>query len=322
LNVNANVIIIVNIYTISILKGNYTMTFYLKFKHIIFNLLNIKTIVLFIIFFIPSSLLSKDTITWYYPNFPPTNIVEGPYKGQGLLGSIYKQVFNHLDNYTHEKSIANFKRLIKNIKLETQSCGVALLWNKDREKVVEYSIAYFLVHPVRIIINKKDFMKFLPYIQNDGTYSFNAILKDEKLYLGYSNGRSYSKILDDSIKELTTDKNSILSTQSFILGGLLKMLTRDRIDYTLGYAHEMNFVSKSLNLDNKFMSLTIYESNDLIPVYVGCPKNKWGKKIIKKLNPFLLKYRDSNLFYSSYLRWLDKEAAKNYPKLVEQYFRM
>ena len=297
------------------------MTFYFKSKFSFYNFIFLKILFLFSIFFIPSSALSKDTITWYYPNFPPTNIVDGPYKGKGLLGNIYRQLFTYLDEYHHEKSIANFKRLIKNIELETNSCGAALLWNKDRAKVVTYSVPYFLVHPVRLIIKKQDLNKFSAYKQKNGTYSLNAILKDEKLYLGHSNGRSYSKILDESIKQLASDKNSVLSTQSFILGGLLKMLARNRLDYTLGYAHEVNFVSKSLDLENKFMTLTISESNDLIPVYIGCPKNKWGEKIIKELNPYLLKYRDSDTFYSTYLKWIDEEASKDYPKLVEDYFR-
>jgi len=278
-------------------------------------------IFLMLIFFLPSSVFSKDTITWYYPDFPPSIIYEGPYKGQGLLGSIYTQIFPYLENYDNKTAVANFKRLIKNIEKKTQSCAAAILWNQDRSKVVEYSVPYFLVHPVRLIINKKDFMKFVPYIQADGTYSLEAILKDEKLYLGYSNGRSYSKILDTVLTKLVSNKNSMLSTQSFIMGGLLKMLTRDRIDYTLGYAHEMNYLSKSLSLGNDFMTLTIYETNDYIPVYIGCPKNEWGRKIIDKLNPYLLKNRTSGLFYRAYLKWLDAEALKGYESSVKKYFK-
>ncbi len=274
----------------------------------------------FLFFIIPSYAISKDSIVWYYPNFPPSHIVDGPYKGQGLVVPMYKQIFPYLNEYNHKTSIANFKRLIKNIRLKTNTCGVALLRNSEREKVVEYSVPYFIVHPVRLIINEKDLKKFEPYKKNDNTYSLNEILKDEKLYLGYSNGRSYSKVLDNILEELVSSKNSMLSTQSFILGGLLKMLTRDRIDYTLGYVHEVNYLSKSLNIGDKFITLTIYESNDFIPVYIGCPKNDWGRKIINRLNPFLLNYRASGAFYNSYLKWLDEEALKGYEGSVKKYF--
>ena len=293
------------------------MTFYRTIKFMM-----CKILILMGFFIFPSLGFSKETVVWYYPDFPPSIIYAGPYKGQGLLGSVYGSIFPYLDEYEHKTAISNFKRVIKNIALGRNSCAAALLWNEDREKIVEYSLPYFLVHPVRLILNKKDLKKFEPYKQADGTYSLKAILEDEKLQMGYSNGRSYSKILDKIINKSISKKNSTLSTQSLILGGLLKMLHKQRIDYTLGYSHEMNYLSKSLNLGNNFMSLTIFEANDYIPVYFGCPKNEFGRKIIDKLNSFILKYRATGTFYNAYLKWLDEEALNGYEHSVKKYFNI
>ncbi len=133
-------------------------------------------------------------------------------------------------------------------------------------------------------------------------------------------GRSYSKELDTVLDTWVNKENSMVTTQNSIFIGLLKMLVRNRIDYTLGYSHEMTYVSKDLKLKEKFLSLPITDANSLIPVYVGCPKNEWGRKIIKKLNPYLKLNRENIAYYGVYLQWLDPKAAQEYPLLVKEYF--
>ena len=101
----------------------------------------------------------------------------------------------------------------------------------------------------------------------------------------------------------------------------LKMLSLSRIDYTLAYSHELNFVLNELQLPTQFISLPLYGLNSLIPVYVGCPKNEWGKKIIAKLNPYFKNTRQNEDYYNDYVRWLNPIERAEYPFLVNEYFK-
>ena len=272
-----------------------------------------------LVYFIPISVYSKDTINWLYPDFPPTNIVSGAYKGQGVVNKMQKTIFKHLSNYEHIEVTANFARILENMKKKQNICSSALLWNESRAKIIEYSIESFWVYPNMLIIKKEDINQFKEYKDFNGNYSLEDILKDKKLILGYSFGRSYGTELDKILKQYVNSKNSIPIAQQSLLKGLLEMLERDRFDYTLGYSHEVGYVDKEYQIKGEFISLPLAEANKLIPVYIGCSKNEMGREIIKKLNKYLKKVRTTTEHYNPYLKWIDSNARDKYPKLIKSY---
>jgi len=263
---------------------------------------------------------AEQTIEWQHPDFPPSYILQGPYRGQGSVDNIHRQLFTHLVDYKHKTIVANFRRVIRSIAAKREICAAAILWNKERAEMVEYSIPHFLVHPVRIIIRKDIRDRFEPYKESDGTYSLERILMAEELMLGYAPGRSYSKTLDQILKPYTNDNNSRVVAQNSILSGILKMLERNRIDYTLGYSHEVAYLANTGDFRADFISLPIKGANELIPVHVGCPKNEWGRAIISKLNRFIPKVRSTESFYGAYLQWLDPATQEEYKKSVKKIF--
>jgi len=270
----------------------------------------------------PKNLLSKETISWYHPILPPFNIVEGKYKEKGIVDLFNKKIFLHLKDYAHKTIIATPRRIIKSITEQEQVCSSALLMNDSRKKIMQYSIPYILVHPNRIIIKKDALYKFEPYKTAKGTYKFSDILKNQSLFFGYSHGRSFSKDIDKTIKKLATKKNSIGVGQHAALKGLLKMLHKGRIDYTLGYSYELSYLEKEFKLNSSFTSLPIYNSNSLIPIYAACPNNEWGKTIITKLNKFFRSTRTTKEHYKSYLQWMETQNINEYHLLVQEYFKI
>jgi len=269
---------------------------------------------------LPSVLFSKDTIYWYHPIFPPINIVHGEYKEKGILDNINTKIFSHLKEYKHQKVIANFKRTIQSIAQKKNVCASGLLWNKLRATHVEFSVAHSLSQLLSLIIKKENLYKYETYKTSEGTYKLENILKDNSLFLGYSLGRAYSKNIDAILQKNISKGNSIGIGQHTVLKALLQMLHKGRIDYTIGYSYEMSYVASEFNLKSSYISLPIHNANELIPVYVGCPKNDWGKNIIKKLNPYILKNRLSKKFYSSSLRWMQIKDIKKFPSKIKLYF--
>ena len=106
---------------------------FLIFKSILFTALLITS----------NNLLAKDTITWQNPDFPPSYIKEGPFKGQGVGDSLYVQVFAYLDEYNHQTLIANFKRIIRDIEYKKNNPGDIIVCRTHHGRGL--SLAYDLV---------------------------------------------------------------------------------------------------------------------------------------------------------------------------------
>ena len=278
-----------------------------------------RIFILSLVYFIPINIYAKDTINWLYPDFPPTNIVSGTYKGEGVVNKMQKNIFKYLSDYEHREVTANFARILENMKKKQNICSSALLWNESRAKFIEYSIESFWVYPNMLIIKKEDIDQFKEYKDSNGNYSLEDILKDKKLILGYSFGRSYGTVLDKILKQYANNRNSMPIAQQSLLKGLLKMLVRDRFDYTLGYNHEVGYVDKEYKITGEFISLPLTEVNKLIPVYIGCSKNKRGRKVIKELNKYLKEVRTTDEHQNAYLKWIDSNARDKYPKLIKNY---
>ncbi|MCW9045632.1 MAG: TIGR02285 family protein [Alphaproteobacteria bacterium] len=264
---------------------------------------------------------AKDLITWHHPDFAPSYILQGPDKGNGIIEPIERFILSKLPEYDHKIEVSNFKRIIRTLESGQNACAVAILKTPERAKMTEYSIPHFLVHPVRIIIRKSDLAHYTPYKKQDGTYSLETILKDNKVTLGYSHGRSYSKTLDNLISLHATKLNSVMTARRTILEGLLRMLDRKRFDFTLGYAHEALYFMRKSEKSYDFITLPISEQNTFNEVFVGCSKTDWGHKVIQQVNKILIKHRSKKSYYGSYLNWLDPIAAGEYPRIVAKAFK-
>jgi len=273
-----------------------------------------------LLFCLPLQASAKDLITWHHPDFAPSHIVSGPDEGKGITDPMEFFLFDNLPMYKHKLVVSNFKRIISTMAAKQNACSGAILKTPEREKVVEYSVPHLLIHPVRIIIKKGHAKRFAAYKDAEGNYSLVKLLQDGVLSLGYSHGRSYSKALDPIIAKHASKANSVKTARRTILEGLLKMLGRERFDYTLGYAYEVIHFAKLDKDLGKFESLPLSEQKTLIDVYVGCSKTDWGRAAIKEINKVLLKARATKAYYGHYLNWLDPYTAAGYSAVVEERF--
>jgi uncharacterized protein (TIGR02285 family) len=262
----------------------------------------------------------KETILWLRPDFPPVYFIDGPNVGTGLGDRTSTYIFHRLSEYRHVQRVSNFKRIIKTLSVGKKACSMTLLKNREREKVIAYS-EQMLASPQNAIITlQRNRQAFAPFSGNSEAVSLKSLLLDSNLVLGYSNGRSYSNKVDQIIRAHTNQKNSAVTSGSNIFEGVMKMMQYGRIDYTIGYAYEGQYMAQRLGFEEKVISIPLQEHPDVVPVYIGCPKTDWGRHIIARLNPIIISSRSKPAFYGVYKKWMDPIAWKNYELFIQKHF--
>jgi uncharacterized protein (TIGR02285 family) len=279
-------------------------------------------VVIMAYFFIPTPSQGgqKETILWLHPDFPPVYIVNGPSAGTGLGDKVSEYIFKHLPEYSHKQKVSNFRRIIKTIWAGKKVCSMVLLKNSERAKVVAYS-EQILASPQNAIITSKRLLPAFSSLRDaNGAVSLKDLLQKSDLMLGYSLGRSYSSEVDKIIRTYGNNKNSMATSGVNIFEGVMKMIKHRRLDYTIGYAYEGEYMARHLGFVEDIISIPLKEHPNLVPVYVGCPKTIWGRKIIAKLNPIILKLRLKPDFYGIYKEWMDLSAWERYKKMIPVHF--
>ncbi|MBT4890515.1 MAG: TIGR02285 family protein [Rhodospirillales bacterium] len=267
-----------------------------------------------------SSIAQDDSILWLYPDFPPVYIIKGENARKGVGDKVLAFFQERMPEYRHEERIANFKRIIVTLAAGEKACSITLLKNKDREKVVLFSEP-FMLSPQNEIITTKDQLPIIKtLIDSDGAVSLKEMMETSGLVLGYSTGRSYSSSIDQIINSSVNGKNSFLTFGNDIFEGLMRMMKRGRVDYTIGYGYEGRYIAKNLEFEKNVIAIPMRENPSYVPVYAGCPRNVWGQNIIRKLNEIINTARYSSVIYGTYQEWLDPESweryQKNLPKML------
>ena len=121
------------------------------------------------------------------------------------------------------------------------------------------------------------------YYKDFKRISFQSLLKEKQLKLGYVKDRSYGHILMAFIDKYKNKANTFLYEGQSFSTGLIKMMYADRIDYIIEYPWVAAYYRSRISGKNdELVSLQIEElkDNQYIVAGVACTKNAWGKTII------------------------------------------
>ena len=250
---------------------------------------------------------AKDTILWLNDAMPPAFISHGPDKGNGIVDGVVKIYKEHLPEYEHSHLEANMPRILDLMRKGDKVCYAGFFRTPEREKFVSFSIPN-LINYMGAIVIKKSQRKAL--FSNAKTLLLGNILENDTLIAGFTNGRSYGKIIDTLIeKNKNTNKTMIFRSGQNSIQGLLEMLSNKRIDYTIGFPWEIPYVANQIGKTDEFGIMYIEEGKDSrgIKNYIGCPNNEWGKKLIQKVNKILIQVRPTRGHMEYQLKWFPKD---------------
>lgn len=260
--------------------------------------------------------LLAETITWYQPDFPPYVILNGPYKEFGIDNRIVKFVVDRLPEYKHSFEVANYMRILDNLKKGEPGIVTPLFRTPEREKFVHYTnVSSYLVFPNGFIYRKSDYQKYIPFILEDGTLDIEALCRSGQFRIGINSGRSYHGILDDIITKYR--KKGVFFVRSAIDHlGAFKMVANKRVDAAFGFPVEIKYY----RFDNALGFLHVSKMNSFTPVFFGAPKNTFGAELVDMLNFILDDKKIRDQFAQYYMYWLDDEMKPDYEKFRQIYY--
>ncbi|NDV21702.1 TIGR02285 family protein [Desulfovibrio sp. JC022] len=281
-----------------------------------------KQLRFFIILFITLISLpahAENVINWYHADFPPSSIMSGNLKGTGHENLLEKKLQKALPEYKHFDHTANYGRILKQLKI-TNGCCVTMMKTPDREKYIEFSEPIMLYLSNGVITLKSQLSYFKPYIDAHGFISINRLFHNSTMRMGISKGRRYGGKVDSIIDSNTYSKKLVIHYKEDLLESLLKNIQAKRsIDYAIGYPHELQWLISQNAVEGKFIFIPIREMPEYNLSYMGCSKNKWGKRIISKVNK-IIKGRYEGKYKKSYQKYLPADLVGLHEKCVSKAF--
>ena len=251
----------------------------------------------------------KLSITWWRADFPPLYIVEGPFKNTGYLDQVENLVSAAIPYERTPPKYGNYRRIVFSIRQGPATCSAGLLKTEERSRIVEYSNPFIGVYGNGVIIPDSTIGSTVRFVEGDASYNLEKALKSGSLRLGRSGGRVYGQVLDNIIN---TQKDQVVDHSYSLLSGMIRMIEIDRIDMTLGYAHELTFYLRGSTTTQRFRWLPVTGAPRMLGVYFACTKDEQGKRIIKEINEAIKRFRSDATFQTLYQLWVPAEMKRGF----------
>lgn len=266
-------------------------------------------ITLFTISLFSHSAWAKDTITWIITEWPPYQYEEnGVYKGYGVEAQHLIEA--ELAEYEHKTISANFARLISEIKTKNSHCAFGILKAPAREEYGHFSEADLYFLPNVVFMHKDKFEE----LGNPASISLEKLLSDKKNTFALSVERSFGVTIDNLLEEAKSPGHTNIEYlyTGEISNTIFKRLIHKRIDFTIEFPVEGNYIARQLGGDQTIVPVIIEEESGLLNSHTICSKNEWGLKVVKRINQALEKIHASNSFQQLYEKKLEDNLIPAY----------
>ncbi|MFM6927061.1 MAG: TIGR02285 family protein [Bdellovibrio sp.] len=268
-----------------------------------------------ILFLSHFSVAAPERIVWNKPHWPPYYIAEGPKAGKGHLDQLLSLIEKQTPDFTFNSVHSEIEQLDYRSNSLERTCNGAVLRTKEREKKA-YLSAFYLQPPVQIIMRTSDWKK----IFFEAKVISLKQLFESPLRGAFAAGRSYGETLDTLING--QQKNSKISriprSQSL---SLVSMVDLQRVDYTLEYAEVFRYMQNEKLLSTPMVSVEVEEQRTPYVVYISCPKNEWGKHVIRMLDKTMQKIAATEEFRSLTEKWYSSEIKTRYRHDFDDFYK-
>ena len=254
------------------------------------------------LWFLASSALAKDKITWGLVNFDPKNT------SRTDLARTF--ITETLDAYEHETVIAPIPRIVSEIKGGSHWCWAGAIKNEEREGFSFLSAPFIFTFPQRIIVRKDRAGEFT----NDGALSLEALLRDRSKRTSIARNRAYSPAIDALLARFPPAQSNSSMAEA------VQMLLADRIDYVLEDAGVAKAHAQQAGASDALAALTFKEMQGFVLGRVMCPKTDWGRKVIAEINAVLQAQRGSARYRSITETYHDEDERRSLRQVYDDVF--
>ncbi len=255
---------------------------------------------------------AADAVTWMHADFPPLRIVEGPYAGQGPSDMIHDLMRREMPDLDHHVLTANLSRTMNWMKQGEKVLAVGIIPNPERDAIMQYSMPCVLVPPACLVVRAGS-----AGVGQGGRVSLRDFVSGK--ILGVAVDRSYGPEVDAVLRTAPDPSRIVAHTGSNLLGSLLDMLQRGRVDGVLAFPFEATYVARMKGSENAFSIVPLSEA--LVPVVgrVAAPRTAWGTEMIGRVNAVLERHRNTPEYRRAFEHWLPAGAVEDYRAMYGEF---
>lgn len=266
----------------------------------------------------PASAQPKETLIWLLRDLPPTMILEGPKKGQGIIDQLLPLLIAGMPQYQHALMRVNRARGMQMLHEASLTCDPSLVWTKEREQWITFSIPAFRAVSNGLVVRQADRTVLEPFLV-DGEVDLAAMLASGRQKVGVVAERSYGQFLDTLLKQALPDA----LTRHYgndALGSLLQMQRLGRLQVVLGYWPEIRYKADQAQMaDDQLAFYPVRGTGKYLSGHIGCSNTPQGRKAINEINELLHTMAHDRLD-QQYADWLDPERRSDYLKETKAFF--
>ncbi len=245
-------------------------------------------------------------------------IFEGPKKGQGIIDQMLPLLIAGMPQYEHTLMRVNRARGMQMLHEESFTCDPSLVWTKEREQWIAFSIPAFRAVSNGLVVRKEG-RSLLERFLIDGEVDLAALLANSRKIVGVVAERSYGQFVDSLLKQAPAGALTPHYGND-ALGSLLQMQRLGRLQVVLGYWPEIRYLARQAHIaDDELAFYPIKGTGKYLSGHIGCSNTAQGRQAISEIN-LLLRTLPHERLDQLYADWLDLERRKDYLEETKAFF--
>ena len=244
-------------------------------------------------------------LRWLGVHVPPINIMDGPHKGQGLLGGVLEVLARETGMHEYKITKINASRLFQMVK-QADYCVPGIVKTPEREEILHFSDQPTAVIEASHLVYSVGNKAIVAMMRE--TSSLETLLQNG-FRVGVGKGLSYGVKSDEILKSPANAENVHVHHSPDVLSPLLSMLERGRLDFILAPPWTIEWHlkrnSKKFIMDGrKFVTVPYPESDGEILYFAACSKSNVGKSNIRLINKALSRHKVQEALEMVSKRWM------------------
>ncbi|MDX1539370.1 hypothetical protein [Arsukibacterium sp.] len=247
---------------------------------------------------------ARPTLNWLQADWPPHQIVSGPYQGQGTFDLLQRQLTERLPQFNHRNRLVSMARLEQVFTdAEVANCSVGTLFSEQRavNRLFSNPVA---VGPALAVAYIAGTLSNHPANQADGV-NIAILAQDPELSGVYQPSRFYPDVIIRALQQTSSNLSSYPFTSEV---NAVALLASGRVHYVIEYPERLEYFNRLLAEAAALEHRAIIDANIASVSYVTCSKDATGKSAIAAINQLLPGLWQQATYTNAMLRWLDDSA--------------
>tara|TARA_R110002126_G_scaffold43555_10_gene124884 strand:+ start:1939 stop:2805 length:867 start_codon:yes stop_codon:yes gene_type:complete len=251
-------------------------------------------------------LQARPQLKWLQTDWPPHQIVDGPYQAQGTFDLLQQQIIVLLPQFNHQNRLVSLPRLEQIfIEGEDGHCSVGTLYSAERANSRLFSKPV-AAGPALAVGYISGLLNQHSALQTDGML-IGSLVQDPNLRGVYQPNRYYPDVVMAAVQQTGSNLNSYPFTSEV---NAVALLASQRVDYVVEYPERLEYFKKLLAADVALEHRAIVDANIASVSYITCTKDAIGQAVIAAIDQVLPQLWQQPAYTDAMQHWLDDSARR------------